>query len=395
MVSRSGRQRDHVLVAVVLVGVAACAGAGLWEVNATGLVGMGATGFDSTGRPTYAHQTTSWPRDLNYAVRDGGVWGDSTAADRWSIGSWVVDLEYGPTGEPGVGHVYWISSNATAYYTYRAGNSWYSERVSLREGQYPELEYTPDGRAALAYLNSDTPSGAGWTIDYAERVGVNNWQVETAALARYVAYGHDPSLVFLPGSGEPAIAYLYGFDTSAPSSQRTAELRYAYRSGGSWHVEIVDSSSPFTGFETDMALDPLGVPAIAYQDATNDQLMFARRLGPDHWATEVIDTAGDVGRFNSLLFLPNGQPAVAYCDLTNDDLKYATWNGVTWDVEVVAEDLDGYYCDMVLSPQGSPYIMFTDADGNVYEAYILVPEPATLGLLGLGGLALLTRRRRA
>jgi hypothetical protein len=369
----------------------------LWSVSPVGLQGPGDSALDSAGRMTYAHRTTVWPYDVNLAVQNSGSWSDVTAGSANSVGTWPMDLEYAPNGEPSIAHVYYTGSS-TAQYTYRSGGgTWQTERVSPGEGQFTSLAFASNGNAAMVYLNSDAVDGTGWSVDYAERTGTDTWNVTTVAPARYFANGHQQSLGFIPGSGEPAFSYLYGFDTNESFELHTSELRYAFRSGSSWFVETVDNSSVFTGQFSDMAFDSNGQPAISYYDSTTGELRIAFRVGTNNWQTETVDSIGDVGRFSSLLFLPDGSPAIAYSDLTNGDLKYAQWDGFSdWDTQVVAAGLDGYYPSLTLGPDGLLSIMFTDSGDNVYLANVFLtspaPEPSMFHLLSLGLLALRKRR---
>jgi len=60
-----------------------------------------------------------------------------------------------------------------------------------------------------------------------------------------------------------------------------------------------------------IALTAAGQPRVAYWDTTNNKLKFASYNGTT-WTTHVVDTAGNNGRFASLVLLANDVPAIAY-----------------------------------------------------------------------------------
>ena len=77
---------------------------------------------------------------------------------------------------------------------------------------------------------------------------------------------------------------------------------------------------------TSLAVGASGQPVISYFDNADDDLRYAWHDGGamcENWHTAAVDTAGEVGLWNSLAILPSGAPAISYFDETTDSLKYA------------------------------------------------------------------------
>ena len=53
------------------------------------------------------------------------------------------------------------------------------------------------------------------------------------------------------------------------------------------------------------------------------------------WVIETVDSGYLVGSFASLAFDPSGYPAIAYFDGLEKVPKYASFNGASWDIEIV------------------------------------------------------------
>jgi hypothetical protein len=387
--------RLWLLASALAVALAACVPAGAdltWRVTSTGLVGDSCDyAIDPSGNASIAYSTTGYPSNLLYNA--GPLW-SATTADTNHSSAWQCDLAYSPAGDPGIAHVGGALSSRSRY-AYRSGGTWYSEWLPATKGQYPSLGYTSAGNAAISYINSSYANGM-WMVEYAERTGLNTWTTQTVASARYSAVGMEASLGFIPLSGAPAVAYLYGFDVNSPMGSRTTELRYAYRSAGNWISEVVDDSSTFVGYGANLAFSPDGQAAICYQDSSTNQLKYAWQRGPNDWVTEVVDAQGYGG---SLDFLADGRPAIAYGK--SGDAMYALRGASGWQTETVGAGLSGYNMSLNLTAGGLSTMVFRDSSYNIYYAEQLAPPTPELssGVLVLvsvmpAGLAWCRRRRR-
>ena len=91
-----------------------------------------------------------------------------------------------------------------------------------------------------------------------------------------------------------------------------------------WEALLSPDPSPgVVGMYSSMAV-VAGNPAIAYYDASNDDLKYVRANSPDgdNWdAPVVLDSDGSVGWYASLAII-NGNPAVSYWDASNFTIKY-------------------------------------------------------------------------
>ncbi len=126
-------------------------------------------------------------------------------------------------------------------------------------------------------------------------------------------------------------------DRSSPSDQLVRvsyivsnDLKYAYRSGGSWTTKVVDDqpSVTWTGCEyTSLKLDSSGNPHIVYMDLSTWSLKYAVRSGGS-WKKEIV-IAGLCGGYGSLALDSDGNPHISftYYNAATSDTKlgYIHW----------------------------------------------------------------------
>ncbi len=162
--------------------------------------------------------------------------------------------------------------------------------------------------------------------------------------------GEHASLAFGP-DGQPAIAY---YDAT------NDDLKFARSNGSAWVITTVDSAGDVGTFAS-LAFDGAGQPAISYRDETNDDLKLARFSG-GIWTPTTLDFAGDVGKHTSLAFAPDGLPSISYHDDTNDNLKYARFTGFIWSFVTIAPmGVQGADTSLKFGPDGQPAIAFIDS----------------------------------
>ncbi len=97
------------------------------------------------------------------------------------------------------------------------------------------------------------------------------------------------------------------------------------------------------------------------------------------WITETVDSAGDVGLYNSIALDGENRPHISY-SAAGDDLKYAYYDGVAWHGESVAQ---GWSSSLKLDRQGHPHIGYATGhsanyvwhDGAAWHVETVEEEP--------------------
>jgi hypothetical protein len=159
------------------------------------------------------------------------------------------------------------------------------------------------------------------------RSTVSDWVIERVDAPKIFEHMGDRSME-LDNSGNPHIAY--GKD----------HLYYAWFDGSSWQREKVDDS-PGVGAYASIALDDSGMPHISYYDAVSGTLKYAYKNGAS-WDIQVVDRDKYVtlGEYTSLALDKDGNPHIGYSSdrYTNVGVKYAKWTGSSWDIETIDQN---------------------------------------------------------
>ncbi|MCK4443963.1 MAG: hypothetical protein KAW09_05435, partial [Thermoplasmata archaeon] len=205
-------------------------------------------------------------------------------------------------------------------------SAWNIDIVESREGigNYISLAYDPVGNPALGYTDDDNG-----LVKFAHWNGAS-WDIEDVDEGVQVHLAYDPT------DGYPSLTYGKG------------DLRFAHWNGASWDVEVVVEKG---GTSHSFAYDPnTNVPTISFSQKGRGRwapytLKFARyNPGSQSWDIEIVDDS-NTPQYNSLAYDLDGNPAIAYSgSLTGqwrDMLKYAHWNGASWDIDIVEEDVRG------------------------------------------------------
>ena len=382
------------------------------------------------------------PREL---VTDNGVLDLHIGQDRY--------LAYDHHGDPGIAVVTRLGASGSAlYYARRVpGVGWTLTSptptgLGFGQGRYPSLAFDHAERPAISAVNAGNVfyfhhfDGLDWTVeslrsnladvadfhsslafDRLGRAMVAFHLSEFQALQFILDTDGDFDLdeefegtVDSRGPGDdaglyvslavdplnrPIIAHTHSTLGHTPSHQ----LLFSAQDTGRWTTTVVDGAGD-TGLHPSLAIDPnSGHPAIAYYDADADDLRFAKWNG-NSWDLTTIDSEDDTGLYPSLAFDPgDGNPVIAYYNATDGDLKLAWHDGAGWQDQVVDSDGDvGKTPSLAFNEFGTGFpsiAYFSPTRAGTDEMYFIadppaVPEPAVVGLLGAGGLGVLSRRRR-
>jgi len=133
---------------------------------------------------------------------------------------------------------------------------------------------------------------------------------------------------------------------------------YCHHDGVEMQFEEIVTTALAAGSHP-LAYDSLDRPAIAFQDALQWSLMFARHNGAS-WDIETVENPSNkVASYSDLVFDLDDNPIIAYRDSTAFDLKVAWHNGTSWEIEVVDEaGQTGEYPSIALNPDGNPIIAY-------------------------------------
>jgi hypothetical protein len=294
-----------------------------------------------------------------YAVLNGSTWQltdvDATVGRRDTTPS----LNFTPDGKPAIAY---NAEGRLAYAVYSSG-SWNITLVGNPdlEGYSSSLAFTPGGQPAIAFCSLPEPTSL---VQYAVFNGTT-WQVSTVDTGPFNGYATGLSLKFTPG-GQPAIAYRqFG----------TGKLRYAVLNGSTWQISpVVDNST--TGSDPSLAFTPTGQPAIAY---VNGGLMYAVLTGGT-WVTQTVDLETPI--HPSLAFSPGGQPAIAYGATIQNPYhrvtRLATSNGLSWRSVDLPGSSDGVETvpSLVFTPDGQPAVAYSEGSNRNLRYAVRTPFAA-------------------
>jgi hypothetical protein len=226
----------------------------------------------------------------------------------------------------------------------------------------PSIAIDKAGRPHIAYLAEPNELRyASWTGSSWQLEKVDTWSImgEQAALA-------------LDSHDSPHIVY---FDWDLK------DLKYAYKNGTTWDIEVVDEYGD-VGYNPSIAIDSFDRPHVSFYNDTGIiarcRLKYAIRSG-NSWHTETVVSCGDYdyGESDTSLKLnAENLPRIAYH--ASDYLSYASWNGSTWHVESVPRDPGdtANFPSLALDSRGNPHITY------MREWDVTRLDYATKGLLG-------------
>ncbi|MCH7761785.1 T9SS type A sorting domain-containing protein [candidate division TA06 bacterium] len=126
-----------------------------------------------------------------------------------------------------------------------------------------------------------------------------------------------------------------------------------------WSIEVVDTAGEVGRF-TSITLDGNGNPHISYYDSDIHDLKYATKQGAS-WTIEIVDSAGFIGESSSIQIDAFGNPHIAYFDLGRNMIKYAV-KTAGWTIEPVDSTYAIGYTSLALDGSGNPHISYCAID---------------------------------
>ncbi len=153
----------------------------------------------------------------------------------------------------------------------------------------------------------------------------------------------------LSSQGYPGISY-YTY---------TKDLEYVYWNGSMWTTEVVDSGGD-TGNYNSLVREASNKAHIAYSmELPTPGLRYASRNGAGVWQTSFVDTSMTSEPMGMSIALGgDGYPRISYT--TTEDLRYASWDGSSWNIETVWSVSSGDAKDTGANCFDTSLVLFND-----------------------------------
>ncbi|MDD2890722.1 MAG: T9SS type A sorting domain-containing protein [bacterium] len=165
------------------------------------------------------------------------------------------------------------------------------------------------------------------------------------------------------------------------------DLKLAYFKDSVWNVQKIDTAEDVGKYNSISGY--LDTVYISYYDSTNGDLKLAKYNGTN-WQIEKVDTTGDVGKHSSINYFHFYYRTIDYYDVTNGNLKHAQRSfDTTWNITTIDSTEDvGMFCNSkqgVLTyydktngnlkcPWGWGFIVDSSGDVGGYSSSIEAPE---------------------
>lgn len=224
-------------------------------------------------------------------------------------------------------------------------------------GSFASLALDVNGRPHISYLEFGQSS---YRLKYAKLNNDNTtWTKTTVDQSNSGLY----SSIFVRGT-TPYISYYHVTD---------GNLRYAKPAGNGWNI-----TSPVTlgdvGYFTSIALNALGIPGIAFYNASTGAYQFIKWDDvTNKWVSyPVISYSGDIGLSTSLAINSFGKPYILYQHDSFNYMKFAHAIGAYWSKSFITTLFHaGAFSDVTLAGDYSPRIAFYNEDTHdlMYGVY--------------------------
>lgn len=302
--------------------------------------------IDAGNKPHIAYNTTTpdgpdgW---LSYAYFDGYSWDVDYVVDSghydadpdltyWSSGN---SLDLASTGIPYI--LFDDAKNEKMVLFSLESGSWHPTPVLGHYGLSPRMVLD----------SSDLPHYV-----YQDGGLFHAWYTGTEWLAEEVGSGlptAQPAFTLSPGD-TPYITY-HNSDLDRVSLATLVESEW----------DFYNAPGTFTwSVRSDVACRSTGLAAFTFYHWTDEELWYMFYTKGVGWNSQIVDSDGDVGYFNSLAFDSRDYPHISYYDYDQKDLKYAHFDGLDWSVEVVEGDgfESGYSSAIAIDNYDRPCIAF-------------------------------------
>ena len=291
-------------------------GAFIWEIGEVGEGTKPSIALKSDDTPYVAYMLEAMPGFVKNAIRNGSGWDISTIQEGYFYGP--LDIAIGP--------------DDVAHITYH---------------DHQENRFQPDKGDAVVAVES----GGGWDIETIFDSGHDGWDTR-------IAVADDGSV------------HVSAID---PEEFNGRGVEYYVREdGGRWKVESIGSGSLTYKYATSIAVDPKGVPHLAFYDQKSNDLALATR-SDSGWVIAAVDEDGDTGLFSSLVIDADGRFHISYFEKKSESagvVKYATRADAdsSWEIreiDVLDRLVFGFVgarniTSIAVDSKGNPWVAYSD-----------------------------------